>query len=196
MGDFNVDLLKINTHIQSNDFYDSLPSTFFTPFILQPTRLHSKTLIDNIFFNSSEYQSVSGNLIIEISDHLIQFLILEGFIKESSLPETNLFKRDIRNFNEREFEETVLKMNWQNICNLQSNDPNISCNNYFNSITYLLDEFAPFRKVTRKEYKLMLKPWISKEILRKYKERDSILKYITKEMNPANKVLYGMIIRS
>ena len=85
-------------------------------------------------------------------------------------------------------------MNWQNICNLQSNDPNLSCNNYFNSITYLLDEFAPFRKVTKKEYKLMLKPWISKESLRKCKERDYI--YIPKEMNPAKKVLYGMIIRS
>ena len=49
MGDFNVDLLKINTHSQSNDCYNSMSSTFFTPFILQPTRLHSKTLIDNIF---------------------------------------------------------------------------------------------------------------------------------------------------
>ena len=101
MGDFNVDLLKINMHYQSNDFYNSLSSTFFT-FILQPTRLHSKRLIDNIFFNSLEYQSVSGNLLIEIS---------EGFITERSLPKTNLFKRDFRNFNEREFVETVLKMN-------------------------------------------------------------------------------------
>ena len=33
----------------------------------------------------------------------------------------------------------------------------------------------------------MLKPWISKEILRKCKERDSILKYVTNEMNPAKK---------
>ena len=33
MGDFNVDLLKINMHYQSNDFYNSLFSTFFTPFI-------------------------------------------------------------------------------------------------------------------------------------------------------------------
>ena len=48
---------------------------------------------------------MSGNLLIEISDHLIQFLILESFIKEISLPEINLFKRDFRNFNEREFEE-------------------------------------------------------------------------------------------
>ena len=102
-----------------------------------------------------------------------------------SLPITNLFKRDFRNFNEREFEETVLKTNWENICNLGSNETNLSCNNYFNSITYLLDEFAPFRKVSRKEYKLMLKPWISKEILRKCKGRDSILKCISKEMYPA-----------
>ena len=131
MRDFNVDLLKSNSHNQSKEFYNSMSSNFFTPFILQPTRLHSKTLIDNVFFNSLEYQSVSGNPLIEISDHLIQFLILEGFTKERSLPETNLFKRDFRNFNEREFEETVLKMNWENICNVQSNDPNLSCNNYF-----------------------------------------------------------------
>ena len=80
-------------------------------------------------------------------------------------------------------------MNWENICNVQSNDPNLSCNNYFNSITYLLDEFAPFRKVTRKEYKLMLKPWISKEILRKCKERDSILKSISNERDAAKQII-------
>ena len=38
-------------------------------------------------------------------------------------------------------------MNWQNICNLQSNDPNLSCNSYFNSVTYLLDEFASLEKL-------------------------------------------------
>ena len=149
MGDFNIDLLKIDTHDDSNEFYNNLSSHFFTPYILQPTRLHSKTLIDNIFFNSLEYQSHSGNLLIEISDHLIQFLILEGFIKEQHLPEHNLFKRDFSHFNEREFEEIVLNMNWENICNLSKNDPNLSCNNFFSSITYQLDEFAPFKKVTK-----------------------------------------------
>ena len=66
-------MLKINSHNHSNEFDNSLSSNLFTPFILQPTRLHSKSLIDNIFFNSLEY-SVSGNLLIEISDHFIQFL--------------------------------------------------------------------------------------------------------------------------
>ena len=37
----------------------------------------------------------------------------------------------------------------------------------------------------------MLKPWISKEILRKCKDSDFILKYISKEMNPAKKSALG-----
>ena len=31
---------------------------------------------------------------------------------------------------------------------------------------------VPYKKVTRKEYKLMLKPWITDEILQKCKKRD------------------------
>ena len=104
MGDFNVDLLKSNS-----EFYTNLSSHFFTPFVLQPTRLKAKTLIDNIFLNSLEFQSNSGNVLLEISDHLIQFLILEGFIKERSLPESNIFKRDFSKFNEREFDEVVIR---------------------------------------------------------------------------------------
>ena len=38
---------------------------------------------------------------------------------------------------------------------------------------------APYKKVTRKEYKLMIKPWITKEILQKCKRRDSLLKRIS-----------------
>ena len=81
-GDFNIDLLKCESHEDSNAFLNNLSSSFFTPYVLQPTRLASKTLIDNIFFNSLEYQSYSGNILIEIADHLIQFIILEGFVKE------------------------------------------------------------------------------------------------------------------
>ena len=181
MGDFNVDLLKIDNHSGSNEFYNEMTSHFFTPYILQPTRLHSKTLIDNIFFNSLEYHSKSGNLLIEISDHLMQFMIVDGFIKEKFVPESNLYKRDFSNFNEREFVETIHNMNWVEICNLNKFDPNFSCSNFFNNIIYSLDEFAPFKKVTRKEYELMLKPWITKEILEKCKRRDSILKTISNE---------------
>ena len=92
MGDFNIDLLKASGDNAAGKFYNTLTSYFFTPYILQPTRLRSQTLIDNIFYNSFEYHSFSGNLLYELSDHLTQFLILEGFVKERSLPETLMQK--------------------------------------------------------------------------------------------------------
>ena len=189
VGDFNVDLLKIDSLNDSRDFYNTLTSNLFTPFILQPTRLASKSLIDNIFFNSLEYQSYSGNLLIEISDHLIQFLILEGFIKEKSVPKLNLYKRDFSNFNENEFNETILNLDWDDIVKLHNNDPNFSFNKFYNTITYHLDEFAPFKKITKKEHKLKSKPWISNVILNHIQDRDRLFKLFIKEIDPVLKEL-------
>ena len=52
MGDFNIDLLKYESHNCTNDFINSLVSHSFLPYILQPTRAtdHSSTIIDNISF--------------------------------------------------------------------------------------------------------------------------------------------------
>ena len=152
MGNFNIDLLKSETDNKSLVFYNNLSSHFFTPYVLQPTRLHSRTLIDNIFFNSLEYQSNSGNILIELSDHLIQFLIMEGFVKEKFNPEINLYKRDFSHFNEKEFEEIVIiGYNWEQICDLAKHNPNLSCKSFYDTINFHLDEMAPYKKVTRKE---------------------------------------------
>ena len=188
MGDFNIDLLKIDINNDSSIFYNDLTSHFFTPYILQPTRLQSKSLIDNIFFNSLEYHSHSGNLLYEISDHLIQFVILEGFVKERTIPEINLYKRDLRNFNDREFEELVINgLDWDRICDLERKDSDYSCKNFFDTLNFYLDEMAPYKKVTKKEFKLMTKPWITKEILDKCNKRVSILKSITTEQDDDKK---------
>ena len=49
VGDYNIDLLKSDTHDDINLYQNTLSSHFFSPYILQPTRPISKTLIDNIF---------------------------------------------------------------------------------------------------------------------------------------------------
>ena len=85
MGDFNLDLLKFESHQDTNNFLNTLSSFFFQPQILQPTRIteHSATLIDNIFFNSLDHFVIRGNLIYDLSDHLPNFLIITKYI---SLP--------------------------------------------------------------------------------------------------------------
>ena len=181
MGDFNIDLLK--TSNSASDFHDNLSSYFFTPYILQPTRLRSKTLIDNIFFNSLDYHSFSGNLLYELSDHLTQFVILEGFMKERNLPEKKMFRRGP--INEKEYEEVVINgVNWNEVCMLQYGDASASFKSFYDTHMFHLDEMSPLHEVTLKEFRLMSKPWITKEILEKCDTRDSLLKQIKSESDP------------
>ena len=87
MGDFNIDLLKLESHsaTAAGSFLNTLGSHFFQPYILQPTRItdHSASLIDNIFFNSIEHLTISGNIVHDLTDHLPNFII---FSKFSTLP--------------------------------------------------------------------------------------------------------------
>ena len=51
MGDFNIDLLKYESHNYTNDFINSLVSHSSLPYILQPTRVtdHSSTTMTTFF---------------------------------------------------------------------------------------------------------------------------------------------------
>ena len=91
-----------------------------------------RSLVD--VYGSLEYKSISGNLTILLSDRLFQFVILEGFFKEIPINESNRYKRNFKNFNEREFQETLSGVNWDTILSLDNNDPNLSINNFYNHL--------------------------------------------------------------
>ena len=78
LGDFNIDLLKIDKCNYSQNFLLSLQSCYLFPTIDKPTRIYnnSATLIDNIFMNQPEPNLLSGNIISDISDHYSQFCII------------------------------------------------------------------------------------------------------------------------
>ena len=189
MGDFNIDLLKYDLKNDFNDFFNLLSSHFFTPYILQPTRPISKSLIDNIFFNSIEFSSYSGNLTIQLADHLFQFVLLQGFFKEIVPNQINIFKRNFKNFNENEFQEAMNLINWESILQLEFNNPNLSLQLLHDNIVYLLDEFAPYRRISKKEFKLKAKPWINHEILKNIKLRDKLLLKYHKSNDVTNKII-------
>ena len=158
------------------------------PYTLQPTRPITKSLIDNIFLNTIDYVSFSGNLTIQLSDHLFQFILLEGFFKDISPRKINIYERNFQHFNEREFYEELIGMNWDNILNIEDNDPNKSIKNLYNVFVYMLDEYAPLRKLSKKQAKLKAKPWINIEIVKLMNRRDKLLyKYHkSKDLNTKN----------
>ena len=124
----------------------------------------SKTLIDNIFFNSFEFTTISGNITHSISDHLIQFVILEDFIKLSSPCKSNTYKRNFRNFDRNKLKEDFYKVDLDKVILENDNNINDAFNGFYKTLTEILDHHAPLIKITKKEQTLDLKPWINKEI--------------------------------
>ena len=83
MGDFNIDLQKSHANNVTSKFLEVMTSCFLVPYIHQPTRVvvSFATLIDNIFMNSVEFVTVSGSLLCQLADHLLQFLVLKDFLQ-------------------------------------------------------------------------------------------------------------------
>ena len=188
MGDFNIDLLRSNTNNATSYFLDTLNSFFFIPQIIQPTRLAktSKTLIDNIFFNSIEYETISGNFLVQIADHLIQYLVLKDFSFSTKKKPVKTYRRDFRFFNDNEFREELKLIEWKNILKLE--DVNTDFKTFLDSIIYLLDEHAPVKQLTKKENSLKLKPWISPEIIHDMRKRDSLFRKYCQAKNETVKL--------
>ena len=72
MGDFNIDLLKVDEHQPTSEFINMMFSSSFIPLITHPTRVtkNSATLIDNIFTNRLDSTNVlNGILPTDVSDH-------------------------------------------------------------------------------------------------------------------------------
>ena len=79
MGDFNLVLIKVDTHNQTKVFVHSLCTNAFYPNISKHTRVteHSATLLDNIITNITGYCIKSGVLYKDISDHFPGFNLLQ-----------------------------------------------------------------------------------------------------------------------
>ena len=114
MGDFNVDLLKYENNTYTVDVRDKIYSTSLIPQITSPTRItpRSKTLIDNIFTTDSNDETLSGNIITNISDHLAQFL---SFPVKKSPHKTKkeIYKRNYKNFDADLFLSDLRNIDWQ-----------------------------------------------------------------------------------
>ena len=83
MGDLNINFKKFGSESDNSRFYNIVCLCFLMLLILQTTRVPEKlkTLIDNIFLKCFDFSIVSGNVVHSIFDHLMQFFILEDFIK-------------------------------------------------------------------------------------------------------------------
>ena len=187
LGDFNIDLLKIENEPDVTSFFDTIASNLLIPFIINPTRVTplTKTIIDNIFSDSLYFkESISGNLRSFISDHYAQFLIIP--LKAKTIHQKqNVFKRDLTNFNKNKLIDELNEIDWTTEIDILSEDINKSFILLETKINDIIEKHMPLKKLTKKEIKLKQKPWITKEIrnliTRRNKTYKKFLKSKTKE---------------
>ena len=129
--------------------YEKLESIFSKNFAFQiniPTKITgiSSTLIDNILINFQENVYISGNLTTCISDHVLQFTIIE-------------------NLSSDQFQISKL---------VSVNTKQLKHENFLFKVNNLLDKHAPFKEQAKRQETLRFKPWISQGILASIKRKD------------------------
>ena len=69
LGDFNSDLLSYNSHTSPANLANLHFSKQLLPYVLHPFRVsgNSATLIVNIFSNICDQETVSGNILIQLT---------------------------------------------------------------------------------------------------------------------------------
>ena len=181
MGDFNINILNCESHDGTDDFLNTMFSYFFQPYILQPTRItdHSATLIDNIYFNSIEHVTISGNLIYDISDHLPNFLIVSKLNYKTH--NKDIFIRDYSHYNEEDFNEEISAVDWNTVTN--TNDVDTAFNTFYDKLITIIDKHVPLKKMSKNKVKWLTKPWITKCLRTSIKNKNKLYKLYLKTKN-------------
>ncbi len=159
-GDFNINLLNPDDHKVTEEFINTMYSITLYPRITRPSRIasHCATLIDNIFTNHIENNTVSGLFIINVSDHLPVFTVHNTNFK-NNLPNKKTDYRRVRT------EETInaikndlMSRNWAAV--YTENDVNNAYETFLGIFKSLYDKNCPI-KVYNRTPKYKSCPWIT-----------------------------------
>lgn len=157
VGDFNVNLLDSNDPKarQLISFFDYMS---ITNYVHLPTHFtsHSSTLIDLFCSDAAIVRTVVDH-VNELGGHALVFGELN--IKKEVCKPKIFFRRSLKDINMSQFNETLLKLDWKFILDLESVGDKVMWFNLFLNLLY--DLYAPIRQVTIRNRK---KPWLTSNV--------------------------------
>ena len=194
LGDFNINLLKYDYNQEVSNFLDLLGSYLILPQVILPTRIteNSRTLIDNIFSTITE-NSISGNLLYAISDHLSQFLCFsfpENISNGYHNPKTFL---NWSKFNQEHFVRDFRALNWSEILGLDHQNIDISLDSFISKTSTLVEQHLPTANLTKKQSRK--KPWITSGIVKSMSKRDFFYRKFLQSKTEASRTFYQNLFK-
>ena len=184
MRDFHINLLNYDDKNTAN-FLDKMFSYSYLLFINTPTIVtsHSKTLIDNIFYNRPMLNITAGSISSIISDHIIQFLV-EPFAANVKLEQTLKLQRCYKNSDKTKFKNDLLKISWKE--HYSNPDSNVALEHFLQIIDKLLDKHAPY-VMSKSRSSFTSKPYLTTALANSIKRKNKIYKKFYKEKKPTTK---------
>ena len=158
LGDFNINLLNIEKHQDSQEFVDMMYSQTLFPNITKPTRvtMKSATLIDNIFSPYiGDQQIFNGILYTDITDHFPVFHI--DYSSSIRPPPRLIKKRIFSQTNIEKFSSSVSQHNWDSVLN--TDDPQVAYTTFYNDFITLYNDCFPLKTI--KPGYNNRKPWLT-----------------------------------
>ena len=194
-GDYNVDLLKINSVQFNENYFDSIISSGYVPTITLPTRLSdNSSLIDNVFTSNLSNALSAYILNVHISDH--QPVIL---FTDDDLPHKKLKYITIKTNSEEAKKHFCSSFKSKNIMdlldgNIYDTDPNENYEVLERTLKEVHTECFPERIVRFNDKKHKKTPWITTGILNSINRRNKLyrvlkqtktdaISYATKKIN-------------
>ena len=194
-GDYNVDLLKINSVQFNENYFDSIISSDYVPTITLQTRLSdNSSLIDNVFTSNLSNALSAYILNVHISDH--QPVIL---FTDDDLPHKKLKYITIKTKSEEPKNHFCSSFKSKNIMdlldrNIYDTDPNENYEVLERTLKEVHNECFPERIVRFNDKKHKKTPWITTGILNSINRRNKLyrvlkqtktdaISYATKKIN-------------
>ena len=174
MGDFNINLIKHDSHIPTSEYLDILLSHGQKPLISLPTRITntSSSLIDHISTNTIENDLDSGIIYSTISDHLATFHISNDTKDRKKFVEKKE-KRIFSSTAKEKFNTYLKETDWSRLNEIH--EPKLAfdyfltkIDEYFEASFPIIHNYSPRKNTTA------INPFMSKGLLMSRKTRNKL----------------------
>jgi exonuclease III len=176
-GDFNIDVLKLNSSDFVDDYINSHHSQShshsqkmngFLQIISKRTRCtrHTATLLDHVLTNDSRSSYESCIIVNKLSDH---FPVVSFCTKNKVIKEQYVETRFINENSVLTFKLELSKLSWNDVIECQ--DTQLSFDMFLSNFLDLYNLFFPKKKVKLNRNIHKLEPWFTNELLISHRKK-------------------------
>jgi len=189
MGDFNYNLIEVNSNSMIQEYFDAIRANELTPQITLPTKINRNSckLYDHIYTRITHGYNINSCIYVtKISDHLPVFCSINPVSKITTKPQYKIAK-DIKASNIANFLNNVankIQTTYFEPSLASSPDNTI---NLLDSIVKNNYEEIPTKTIKINKYNTKQSPWITQGLLNSIRKRDILYKKLikTKSTSPS-----------